>query len=317
MTVLVLLNGSSGTMKRGDSADLERRVGDGLQARGIRAEVRRLGGGEIAEAARSFIASNSENANPIIVIGGGDGTLGSAASVIAWTNAILGVLPLGTLNHFAKDLGLPTDLDKAMDVIASGKVSTIDVAEVNGRVFLNNSSVGIYPFLVAERTAEQKRMGIGKLAAIIPALLRTIRGLYWQRVTLSAEGDSLRELRTPCVFVGNNLYDLSALGKRTNLSSGELCVYVVNRQSWLGLLLLPFKIAFGLVDAAEDFEVFRLSSLDIKAHRPRMLVSMDGETIESATPLHYRIRPGAMRVLVPAMSDASALPQTAGQTRTR
>jgi diacylglycerol kinase family enzyme len=311
MTVLVLLNGGSGTMKRDDPVELERRVRDGLRMRGIEAEIRQLAGGEIAEAVRSFVSANTEKVHPTIVVGGGDGTLGSAASVIAGTNVVLGVLPLGTLNHFAKDLGVPTDLDEAMDVIASGRVSTIDVAEVNGRVFINNSSVGVYPFLVAERTAEQKRRGIGKLAAIIPALLRTIRGLSWQRVTLISGGGSPQELRTPCVFVGNNLYDLTALGKRKSLCSGELCVYVVKRQSWLGLVLLPFKVVFGLADAAEDVEVFRLQNLDIKAHRPRMLVSMDGETTESATPLHYRIRPGALQVLVPAVTDAPARQLTA------
>ena len=90
------------------------------------------------------------------MVGGGDGTLGSAASALAGTEVALGVLPLGTLNHFAKDLGLPIELDAAMDTVAANKPVAIDVAEVNGRVFLNNSSIGIYPFFVAKRSAEQR-----------------------------------------------------------------------------------------------------------------------------------------------------------------
>lgn len=312
MSVLVLLNPGAGTMQASGSSELERRIRRGLEARGIDVEVLQLEGAKIPDAIRSFVAANPDKIAPTIVVGGGDGTLGSAASVLAGTDAVLGVLPLGTLNHFAKDLGLPTGLDEAMDVIASGQVLTIDVAEVNGRIFLNNSSVGIYPFLVAKRTEEQRRKGVGKLAAIGPALFRTIRGLPWQRLTLSTEGDSLRKLKTPCVFVGNNFYDLAALGKRNSLSSGELCIYLVKRQSWLGLLLLPFKVALGLVDAAEDLEVFRLPSLDINARGARMLVSTDGEAVESATPLRYRILPDALHVLAPAMPEARGLAPEAG-----
>lgn len=218
---------------------------------------------------------------------------------------MLGVLPLGTLNHFARDIGLPNDLEAAMDVIAAGHVQKIDVAEVNGRVFLNNSSIGIYPFLVAERSAEQKRIGVGKLAALGPALLLTLKASSWQRVRISID-DKGREQRTLCVFVGNNFYDLSKLGHRSSLVSGELCVYVVKQQSWLGLALLPFKVAFGLIDPVHDVELFRVQSLEIRARRRHMRIAMDGETVEATTPVHYRIRPGALRVLAPVLTKATS-----------
>ena len=109
--------------------------------------MRVVRGNEIKEAARQFAISNSDSGGrpPILVIGGGDGTIGSAASVVVGTHIVLGILPLGTLNHFAKDLNLPTDLDAALDLIAAAKMRTVDVGEVNGRVFLNNSSIGILP----------------------------------------------------------------------------------------------------------------------------------------------------------------------------
>ena len=87
-----------------------------------------------------------------MVVGGGDGTLSAAASILAGTDTALGVLALGTLNHFARDLRIPLDLDGAIGVIAAGHHQTVDVGEVNGQVFINNSSIGIYPFFVAERS---------------------------------------------------------------------------------------------------------------------------------------------------------------------
>ncbi|MFB9979251.1 diacylglycerol/lipid kinase family protein [Mesorhizobium kowhaii] len=306
MTVLVLLNAGAGSIKGADSGDLEKRLRSGFQARGIETEVRLAEGREIAEMARKFAVSKSRGKKSrMLVVGGGDGTIGSVASAISGTNVVIGILPLGTLNHFARDLGLSNDLEAAMDAIAAGHVQKIDVAEVNGRVFINNSSIGIYPFLVAERSAEQKRRGMGKLAALGPALLLTLKASSWQRVRISIDGKG-REQRTLCVFVGNNFYDLSNLGHRSSLASGELCVYVVKRQSWWGLALLPFKVAFGLIDPVHDVELFRLQSLEIRARRGHMRIAMDGETVEATTPVHYRIRPGALRVLAPVLTKATS-----------
>ncbi|BCG98118.1 hypothetical protein MesoLj131b_01180 [Mesorhizobium sp. 131-2-5] len=299
MTVLILLNASAGTIQRANY-DVKAFVRNGFQARGLEAEVRMVGGSQIAEMAHSFVTAKSPGGKPrTMVVGGGDGTLGSAASAVVGTDVVLGVLPLGTLNHFARDLGLSNDLDAAMDIIAAGHVEQIDVAEVNGRVFLNNSSIGVYPFLVAERTAEQKRLGVGKLAALGPALIRTLRASSWKRVRISI--DNGREQRTLCVFVGNNFYDLNALGHRRGLTSGELCVYVVKPLSWVGLALLPFKAALGLIDPVRDVEFFRIQNLEIKAHRRHLRIAMDGETVEAIPPLLYRIRPGALRVLAPPL----------------
>ena len=308
MTISVLLNATAGSVRTATIGSVKKLIGDGFQTRGLDIDVDVVKGNEIADAAQKIVSSNSHAAGrpPILVVGGGDGTIGSVASIVAGTDIVLGILPLGTLNHFAKDLDLPADLDAAIDVIAAANVRAVDVGEVNGRVFLNNSSVGIYPFLVAERTAEQRRLGVGKLVASIPALALTIRALSWQRVTISAEGNR-RELRTPCVFVGNNFYDLAALGQRGSLSSGELCVYVVKRQSWLGLALLPFKVIFGFTDPVHDVELFRVPSVEVRTRRERILVSLDGEAVEAMSPLRYRIRPQALRVLAPEIASHDGL----------
>jgi diacylglycerol kinase family enzyme len=295
LNVLALINQSAGAVTR--NPDIETLVRHGFAQRGIEATVKVVTGRQIGEIARGFVAEHS-TPDLRIVVGGGDGTLGTVAAELAGTDVALGVLPLGTLNHFAKDLGVPIELEAAMDVIAANKRTAIDVAQVNDRVFLNNSSIGIYPFFVARRSAEQKRRGVGKLAAIGPALARTFRLASWQAVHIAAHGDRKR-LLTPCVFVGNNFYDVAHLGRRNSLSSHELCVYVVKQRSWLGLALLPFRIALGLVDSARDLELLRAETLEITSHRKRMLVSLDGEAVTMEMPLKFRVRPAALQVLAP------------------
>jgi diacylglycerol kinase family enzyme len=296
--VLALINKNAGAATR--QGDVETVVRDEFAGRGIEADVRLVDGGQVGELARTFVDENRARCghDSIIVVGGGDGTLGSAASALAGSNLVLGVLPLGTLNHFAKDLGVPLDLTAAIDTITTGNVLAVDVAEVNGRVFLNNSSIGIYPFFVAKRSAEQRHRGFGKLAAIGPALVRTFKSASWEAVHIAAEGTRER-LLTPCVFVGNNFYDIADLGRRRSLSSNEMCVYVLKQRTWLGLASLPFKIAFGLIDFSRDLEIYRVSSLQITSHRHAMLVSLDGEAVSMNMPLNFQIRPAALRVLAP------------------
>jgi diacylglycerol kinase family enzyme len=301
---LALINQSAGAAAR--TGDIEKLVRDGFTKRGIEADVKLVAGRQIGEIARGFVADNSRSGfRSTLIVGGGDGTLGTAASALAGTDLVLGVLPLGTLNHFAKDLGLPIELDAAMDAIAANKPVAVDVAEVNGRVFLNNSSIGIYPFFVAKRTAEQRRRGLGKLAAIGPALARTLRSASWQAVHVTAQGERER-LLTPCVFVGNNRYDIGDLGRRKSLSSQELCVYVVKQQSWLGLALLPFKIALGLIDSDRDVETYQTKALEITSHRTSMLISLDGEAVSMDLPLNFLIRPAALQVLAPAKMESKS-----------
>lgn len=309
---MALINKRAGAAAR--NGDIAKAVRDGFAERGVEADVRLVEGQEVAELARRFVAESKSRSGhgSILVVGGGDGTLGSAALALAGTNLVLGVLPLGTLNHFAKDLGVPLDLTAAIETIATGKPDAVDVAEVNGRVFLNNSSIGIYPFFVAKRSAEQRRSGLGKLAAIGPALLRTMKSASWQAVHVSAQGTRER-LRTPCVFVGNNFYDVADLGHRRSLSSKELCVYVIKQQSWFGLALLPFKIAFGMIDATRDLEIYRADALQITSHRRAMLVSLDGEAVNMDTPLNFRIRPAALQVLTPAKTPEQATAAESGE----
>ena len=198
MKILVLINSAAGSVT--GSEDIADRVREAFVRQGGEATVRVLAGSDIGAAVQAFVDQKTEGA---LAVAGGDGTISAAAGVLAGTEVPFGILPLGTLNHFAKDLALPLDLDGAAGVIAAGHTRQIDVAEVNGRVFVNNSSVGLYPFMVARRNAYQRLRGVGKMLATIPALLQTLRSASWHRLQIAAAGHHLL-VRTPCIFVGNN-----------------------------------------------------------------------------------------------------------------
>src|SRR5690348_14182800 len=142
MTVSVLLNRDGGALAADPS--LGDRVGAALKGAGVDAEVELLSGGECAVRCRAV----AERGDPLVIVGGGDGTISAAASALAGTDTKLGILPLGTLNHFARDLDIPTDLDEAAKLIASGKDRRVDIGEMDERVFINNSAIGLYPLMV-------------------------------------------------------------------------------------------------------------------------------------------------------------------------
>jgi len=297
--ITVLMNSAAGSVS--GNAGSAARVEAAFAGLGVSTDIQAVKGDLLVPRVREFVAERGEGERgdgQALAVAGGDGTVGAAAGVFAGTDLPLGILPMGTFNHFAKDLGLPLDLDAAAAVIVAGKTRKVDVAELNGRVFVNNSSVGLYPFMVARRNAHQNRHGVGKLLATLPAMVETLRRASWHRLQVAASG-ARQTIRTPCIFVGNNCYEvgLNALGSRACLTDGELDVHVVRQQSRLGVVLLPFKIALGIVDPERDVQSFRSRDLEIVSRRPRsMRVSLDGEVVRMKTPLRYLTRPDSLRV---------------------
>jgi diacylglycerol kinase family enzyme len=249
---------------------------------------------------RERLASANLTENAVVVAGGGDGTVGSIAAELAGTDKVLAVLPMGTLNHFAKDMGIPLDLRGAVRTAAQGRVSRIDVGEVNGRVFVNNSGLGIYPQIVSQREAEQQQRGIGKWPAFARATFSALRRYPFLKLRIRVGGEE-RLLKTACVFVGNNEYQMSGLkmGARTCINSGKLGFYVANRTGRLGLVRLGLRAIVGRLNQAKDFESFCIEEAWVESGKRTLLVATDGEVTRMKTPLHYRIRPGALQVLVP------------------
>jgi diacylglycerol kinase family enzyme len=236
----------------------------------------------------------------IVVAGGGDGTINAVASVMAGTGVAFGVLPLGTLNHFAKDIGIPLKLDEAVRNVAEGRRIQVDVGEVNDKIFLNNSSLGLYVDIVRDREKQQSRLGRGKWPAAAWATLAALRRYPFLNVGLSVDGKH-HARSTPFVFIGNNEYIMEGLsiGERKRLDAGVLSLYVAQRPGRLGLLRFAWRALFGRLAQERDFDVMLADKLDIDTHHQHLHVATDGEVNMLATPLHYRIRPAALTVIVP------------------
>ena len=263
-----------------------------------------LPGGDLVREARRAAEAARRREIDAIVVGGGDGSVSAVAGVLAGIGVPLGILPLGTLNHFAKDLGIPIDIDGAVGVIASGNIRSVDVAEVNGRIFINNSSVGLYPNLVLRRERQATLVRHNKAIATTLAAIRALRRFPRRRLSVYVEGQ-LKRYKTPCLFVGNNKYELDLLtaGTRKNLDDGELSLYVARPRGPLGLVWLAFRVAFGGLDAARDLDASCVKVVEVGSRASRLPVSLDGEVEVLRPPLQYRSKPRALRVLAP-----SALP---------
>lgn len=252
-------------------------------------------GAEVIELARQAV---SEPYN-VIVAAGGDGTVNSVASAVIESDKILGVLPLGTLNHFARDLGIPSDLQEAARTIIAAHTIEVDAAEVNNRIFLNNSSLGLYPMIVREREKRQ-RLGFQKWPAFVWATIQALRRNPFLDVRLRVNNELL-DRTTPFVFVGNNEYamDLFNIGMRNRLDRGVLSIYITHGTSRLKLIALALRALVGRLRNDKDFLALRSDEVKIQTARKRVRVAFDGEIEVMTAPLEYRVRSRALRVIVP------------------
>ena len=250
---------------------------------------------------REICKSVAQERPPVVVAGGGDGTISTVASALVGTQTALGVLPLGTLNHFAKDLRIPLDLEQAVRTIVAGHRIAVDVGEVNGSIFINNSSIGLYPDMVRMRSKQQQQLGRSKWHAMFWSTLAVMRRSPF--LSVRVELDQVRHhYRTPFIFIGNNEYQMEGfnIGQRERLDGARLSLYVTQRRGRWGLLSLALRALFGRLYQAKDFTAEAAQTITIETRRRRLLVATDGEIAPMEQPLEYRIRPSALHVIVPA-----------------
>ena len=297
----VIVNATAG--KGHDDAEMQA-IAKAFEAAGVAIEIMpaRVGSDIVKLAERAV-----KDGHPVIVGGGGDGTVNAVAGAVKGTGRALGVLPLGTLNHFAKDLGIPLDLDKAALIIAANHQVAIDVGEVNGRLFINNSSLGLYPDLVIIRENQRRRQGRSKWLALFSATMKVLRRHPMLDVRLLLDGEK-QDRRTPLVFIGNNEYKVEGfdIGSRERLDAGKLSMYLTRRHGRRGLLGLAARALVGTLHESGDFEALTAQEVTIATRRKSLAVATDGEVTVMKTPLTYTIRPGALRVVAPAPSSEPA-----------
>jgi YegS/Rv2252/BmrU family lipid kinase len=293
-SAVVLINRKGGAAAH--DAEIDRKVAAALESAGVDAEVELIDGRDYEERCRAIV----ERGDPMLVVGGGDGTISAAASALIGSDTALGILPLGTLNHFARDLGIPPDLDDAAKLIVSGKQRQVDVGEMNGQVFINNSAIGLYPLMVIDRDLQRARLGRSKKLAMLVASVRTLARFNHQRLTLTVN-DEKERVDTPLLFVGNNEYrtDIGAPGRRKSLEDGKLSVFVMRKKTRLGFIAASLRALFNRTKPDDMEELTNVERLRVGSRRGRLAVSLDGEIVRAQPPLDYAIRKGALRIVAP------------------
>ncbi len=269
---------------------LEAELREAFAAAGVEIDLTLAEGAEIGTALERVAGAS------VVAVGGGDGTVGQAVGVLAANGSALGVLPLGTRNHLARQLSLPLDLEGAAKVIAAGKRERVDYARIGQRSWINNASVGLYARMVTARDAA----GGPKWLATIPAAWSVLRHLEQRRLTLVLDGATQR-VKTPLLFVGNNRYSLDGgrIGERESLSDGTLAVYALAPKSAGQLVGFALRTLLGRADPARDFVALaEAGSLTIEGVG-EIRVALDGEVEKLPLPLEFAIMPGALEVIVP------------------
>ena len=293
---IVIVNAGSGG---GNDRALVDRLATLLDGAGIDAAIELArGGAEIDAAVKRAVAKRPR----LIVAGGGDGTVSTVAAALVDTGLVFGVLPLGTLNHFAKDVGFPLDLAEAVYVLSVGRAAAVDVGEVNGRIFVNDSSLGLYPDIVHDRERQQRRLGRGKWTAFAWAAIAALRRYPFLVLALVVDGKEVQR-RTPFVFIGNNEYRMDgfAIGERSGMEDGRLSLYVAQRPGRWRLLQFALRAVTGRLRQARDFDAILASDIVIQSKKKRLRVATDGEVSVMTPPLHYRVRPASLVVMQPRL----------------
>ena len=277
MRFAVLVNSSAGRLDRAASEQRVEQIRAAFAALGVQTEIFLCEPAHLTSTAHQ-LASRSFDA---VIAAGGDGTVSAVAAGLAGTAMPLAVIPLGTLNHFAKDLAMPLPLGDAVRAIAGGASQPIDVGEINGRVFINNSSIGLYPEAVIVRDDQRKR-GWSKL----PAMLLAVARVLWRFPLLEicvATPERTVATRSPLVFFGNNEYTttLPSVGKREALDQGVLSVHTVRARSRLKMLWLVVRALFRKPEAIDDFETQQVTEATVRCRKRAFALSGDGEFLRS------------------------------------
>ncbi len=290
----VVLNAASGRKKDEEFSDALRRALDRHPGRFAVSEAE--GGGDLGRAIDRAV----EGGHPVLVAAGGDGTIAAVAEAAAKYGRTLGIVPTGTFNFVARGLGIPEEIEAAVDLLVSSPDHPMPVAEVNGRLFLNNASLGLYPAILREREGVYRRWGRSRFAAhwsVVKTVFGAVRPLHL-RVTI--DGTVMRA-RTPLVFIARSAFQLDRYGLEGSeaVRAGRFAVFLAPDASRLKLFLLALRLARGGLRAGRDIELVTAEDIVVETARRRLLVARDGERTPLTSPLHFRIRDDILRVIAP------------------
>ncbi|WP_288950579.1 diacylglycerol kinase family protein [uncultured Paracoccus sp.] len=295
--VCAIVNMGSGRKAGGDIAGALR---EALAGRVAALDIRTARGEDLPAAARRAV----EEGFDLIIAAGGDGTQSAVAGAVAGSNAVMAVIPGGTFNYFARDLGSGETVEEALRIFDAPRVRPVDIGEMNGMVFLNNVSFGAYPEILKHRESVYRRWGRSRIAAYwsaVAALWNLRRPLH---LTVRANGKEQR-LATALAFVAKSAYQLDSFGLLEGADSvrrGQLALLVARARRPGPLVRSALRLALGKTARYADFDLICAEEFQIETVPRHEYVAHDGEKTWMDSPFQVRVRHGALKVLVPAES---------------
>jgi diacylglycerol kinase family enzyme len=302
MRLHTIVNARAGSVIGLDQTQLAGRLRDAFEAAGHQSVIEFAEPVDLSAAVTRAVAL----APDVIIVGGGDGTVRSAATILKDSSIALGILPLGTLNRLARDLGIPLAIEQAASALAAGAIRNIDMAELNGRPFLCNSLLGLPPIYSRHR---QRQRGL-PLGQRLVGYARAVRQILRSRRKLTIaldDGTTRVQRRAISLAVSNNPYADNAglIPQRPRLDGGELGIYIASHDSGWALAFAFVRAMLGQWRNDPKLDASVAHKIEIHSRKRLLRVSNDGEVEIFETPLRYRTLPGALKVLAPLSDDAA------------
>ena len=305
MQVTLILNRNAGTLRGLDPDQTADELAAIFRSHGHQVSATALDGADaVAAIERNCGEPGLED---VIVVGGGDGTISAAAAAAARCGKTIGILPLGTMNLFARSIGMPLDMRAAAEAIATGEKVAVDIAEVNGRLFVHHVTLGLHARMILLRARMSYASRLGKIRASIRAGWLAVRDP--PRLDAEIQTDQLKfRRRTAAILVTNNPLGEGHIPYADDPRQGMFGLYVANSPRWQDLVVMAVRMAFGSFSGNPLLDNWVAKEVDIHLAAPRVSASVDGEIVSLVTPLRCRLHRRGLNVVKPRSEAPAALP---------
>lgn len=306
MRFVAVLNEEGGTLRTTDLEALEARIRESLGQAGHTVEVKTVSGPGIVKALDQAAADADVD---VVMAGGGDGTISAAAARLRDSDKVLAVLPAGTMNLFARSLGIPLALDDAIAAFREANIRSVDIATANGQPFVHQFSIGMHPRMIQLRSEMDYASRLGKIRASARAAYGALMEAPNMTVALSIDGAEIIR-RTTGVGITNNLFGEGHLPYAEKPDGGVLGVYVTIARRPAELVRFMYNMARGRWRDNQHVEIHQANKVRLEVIRPtrrsRWRSALDGELMELERVTELQLHPRSLKVLVPAQ-DAAAV----------
>jgi diacylglycerol kinase family enzyme len=289
----VILNRRSGA----DNKPMFREeIGAAFRSYGWRVEFVACERGNLANQVKDVVAKEAGT----IVVAGGDGTVNTVASACLALERPFGIVPGGTFNYVARNLGVSTNVNEAVAAIVAGQLRPLDAGEINGRLFLNNAGTGLYSDLIERRERDKRRFGRKRIVGLYSGILSMLDSYPLYRVELTADGRS-EQLLTTTLFFGCNALQLENynVAARNCLHDKKLAVLSLKVRNRRDIGKAALAALMGKLEEADNIDSFCARTVRVLTQRPVLKVAVDGETVVMHSPLDVKLRPEALHVFAP------------------